>query len=155
MQKTTIIFIIGILSISAIMGQSDSKDPKNIYMVLDRNSPNVEFTEMKKKNGLPSDWHYLLNTNIKEDFIYQITFTNICAPLLNRFDEKKKVPLSFIDSIAYMDEKQIREATQIYRHEFQWEKIQDKKIYLIDIGTLQNDSVMMYQVDVRFYGFLE
>ena len=154
MKKTTII-LIGILSISAIMGQSDSKDPKNIYVVLDRNSPNVEFTEMKKKNGLPSDWHYLLNTNIKEDFIYQITFTNICAPLLNRIDEKKKVPVSFIDRIAYMDEKYIREATQIYRHEFDREKIQDKKIYLIDIGTLQNDSVMMYEVGVRFTGLKE
>ena len=155
MQKTTIIFIIGILSISAIMGQSDSKDPKNIYVVLDRNSPNVEFTEMKKKNDLPSDWRYLLNTNIKEDFVYKVIFTNICAPLLNRFDERKKVSISFIDSIAYMDEKQIREARQIYRHEFQWEKIENKKIYLIDIGTLQNDSLMMYEVDVRFSGFLE
>ena len=66
MQKKIIIFIIGLLFLSTIMGQSDCKDSKSIYMVLDRNSPNVEFTEMKKKNGLPSDWHYLLNTNIKE-----------------------------------------------------------------------------------------
>ncbi|NLA63084.1 MAG: hypothetical protein GX857_07685 [Bacteroidales bacterium] len=155
MQKTIFIIFISVLSHSIVIGQTDSIAQKKIYLVLDRNSPNVEFTEMKKKNDLPSDWHYLLNTNIKEDFIYQITFTNICAPLLNRFDVRKKVPISFIDSIAYMDEKQIREAYYIDEHEFHWEKIENKKIYLIDIGTLQNDSLMMYEVGVRFYGFLE
>lgn len=156
MHKIRIIFIFSILFLLNAMGQKKSTNQNdNIYLVLDRNSPNIEFTEMKKKNNLPSDWHYLLDTNIKEDFIYQITFTNFCAPLLNRFDERKKVPISFIDSIVYMDEKYIREAYYIDAHEFHWEKIKDTKVYLIDTGTLKNDSVMMYEVDVRFYGFLE
>ena len=154
MKKTTIIFIIGILSISTIMGQSDSKDPENIYVVLDKYSSNIKFKEMTRRDNSPSMLLYSMSTNIK-DFIYEINFTHAYAPLLDRIDEKKKVPVSFIDSIAYMDEKYIREATQIYRHEFDREKIQDKKIYLIDIGTLQNDSVMMYEVGVRFTGFKE
>ncbi len=144
MHKIRIIFIFSILFLLNAMGQKKSTNQNdNIYLVLDRNSPNIEFTEMKKKNNLPSDWHYLLDTNIKEDFIYQITFTNFCAPLLNRFDERKKVPISFIDSITYMDEKYIREASHIHIHEFHWEKINNKKIYLIDIGTIENDSVMI------------
>ena len=154
MKKTTIIFIVGLLSLSLAMGQTDSTEYKNIYVVLDRNSPNIKFKEMTKRDNSRSMLLYSMNTNIK-DFIYEIIFANAYEPLLDRTDEMKKIPVSFIDSIAYMDEKYIKEATQIYRHEFQWEKIQDKKIYLIDIGTIENDSVMMYEVGVRFDGFKE
>ena len=154
MKRTIIIFIFGILSVITAIGQTNCSTQKNIYVVLDKYSSNIKFKEMTRRDNSPSTLLYSMSTNIK-DFIFEINFTHAYAPLLDRINEKKKVPVSFIDSIAYMDEKYIREATQIYRHEFQWEKIEDKKIYLIDIGTLQNDSVMMYEVGVRFTGFKE
>lgn len=89
MKKTTIIFIIGILSISTIMGQSDSKDPENIYVVLDKYSSNIKFKEMTRRDNSPSMLLYSMSTNIK-DFIYEINFTHAYAPLLDRIDEKKK-----------------------------------------------------------------
>ena len=152
MKKTTIIFIVGLLSLSLAMAQTDSIVHKNIYVVLDRNSPNIKFKEMTKRDKSRSMLLYSMNTNIK-DFIYEIIFVNAYEPLLDRTDEMKKIPVSFMDSIAYLDEKHIREAYFIDLHEFHWKKMKNTKVNLIDIGTIENDSVMMYEVSLGFSGF--
>ena len=153
MKKTTIILIIGILSLSSVMGQTDSIAQKNIYVVLNRNSCNIQFRESKRIDGSPSSLFYSFDTNVKHDFIYEIIFAHAYAPLLGRTDERKKIPISFIDSIPFLDEKYIREAYFIDTHEFHWNKIKNKKIYLIDSGTVQNDSVMMFEVSIGYHGF--
>lgn len=153
MKKKHLIFIIGILSILSSTAQTDCKKQKNIYVVLDRNSCNIHFRESIRNDGSPSSLFYSFDTNVMDDYIYEIIFANAYAPLLGRTDEKKKIPVSFMDSIAYLDEKHIREAYFIDTHEFHWNKIKNKKIYLIDIGTVENDSVMMYEVSLGFSGF--
>lgn len=153
MKKTIFIIFISVLSHSIVIGQTDSIAQKNIYVVLNRNSCNIQFTESKRIDGSPSSLFYSFDTNVKHDFIYEMIFTHAYAPLLGRTDERKKIPISFIDSIPFLDEKYIREAYFIDTHEFHWNKIKNKKIYLIDTGTVQNDSLMMFEVSIGYHGF--
>lgn len=143
------------MAVCTAIGQNGNSKKKTMYVLLDRNSKNIDFRVSAKKDGSDPLILYTLDTNIKNDFIYKITFANAHAPILDRIDEEKKIPISFLNSISYMDEKKIQETDYIHLNKFHWEKLQKTRVYLIDMGTLHNDSVTMYEVSVGFTGFLE
>ena len=128
---------------------------KNIYIFLDRKSKNIDFTIMKKKDGSDFLTRYTLDTNIKNEFVYKIHFSNAYAPDIGRTDIKKRVPITLIDKIKYLDEKYIRETNYIHANDFSREKLKGKKVYILDKGTLKNDSLTLYEVSVNYSGFRE
>lgn len=60
-----------------------------------------------------------------------------------------------LHNIKYLDEKFIREANYIHSNDFKTEKLKGRKIYILDKGTLKNDSLTMYEVSINYSGFGE
>ena len=152
MKKTALILTI-LFFISLLFG-NDCPEKNNIYVLLDRNSSNITFTVrpediVTKDNVLV----YALKTGIN-DFTLGIGFVYFGKTLPDMYQhEKYRKPVTFLDSITYYDERYIMETKKIDENLFHWQKLKDTRIFVIDPGTQENDSVMMYEVTVGFDGY--
>ena len=139
------------------MVASDCPKPSknNLYVLLDRKSPNIEFASKPKElDGIKENvLTYDMKTGIN-DFTLDIGFVHFGQIIPDMYQhEKIRKPVTFLDSITYYDEKYIMETKKIDENLFHWQKLKDTRIFIIDIGTLENDSVMMYEVTVGFDGY--
>lgn len=132
---------------------------KDIYILLDKNSKNIEYREYNKMRDTLSlqDRSYSLKTNMGSlsDSDIRIIFSHLQVIEFDRQDEVVKKPVSFLDSISYYDEHYIMKAKHIWLNEFQTEKLKQSKVFVIDKGTSNNDSLMMYEVRIGYSGFKE
>ena len=148
------VFLLG----SMILFQSLQCPPQKndtIYVLLNKNSPNIEYFEQHKlfegREGFQRNYH--LKTGIN-DFPLNISFVSFGMLIPDMFQhEEFRKPVTFLDSITYYDEKYIMETKKIDENLFHWQKLKDTRIFVIDMGTLENDSVMMYEVTVGFDGY--
>lgn len=153
MKKLSIIYIIFLCIIYAFKMEFFSSDNR-IYLLLDRNSKNIVFNEDSAISNCISfeNKFYTLKTNIN-DYAYNVTFSHLELVHFDRKDEKLKKPVSFLDSISYYDEKYIMCAKDIDQNELRPEFLRNNKIFVLDMGTLKNDTIIMYEVTVDFSEF--
>lgn len=136
---------------------------KAYYVMTDRNSPRVWYWGPKGDSLFFSKEERIWNVRWFRDTLARheegTRFT---------FDEKKHYPdmiqrkhRSFLDSIRYFNEIWVTDSIQeiIKRHNKKSptyflplpEEIRDAVYYLIDVGTIKNDSIMIYRTEISTY----
>lgn len=160
-----IIFSLIFLIICTYSGQSQKnlkkKEQNVIYILLDRNSPKINYRERTYTNsqGFLVDRFYNLKSygcyphNIIEvTFIhYDPKFNFSYYQYLNEINFSTiKKSVKFLDSISYVDENFVIHAKLDFE-----KKLRNSQIFILDKGTIKNDSIMIYSAIARYDGFEE
>ena len=123
--------------LSLLLGRSE--DCKELYVLLDRTSPGVCYSETQKDTTfvrmVPREW--LVRQMLDTVGYYEkgICFTFDPRNQYSNVIERKH--LSFLDSIRYLNEDEVRNSFPV--DSVSW-------VYLLDEGTIKEDSIVIYRV---------
>ena len=123
--------------LSLLLGRSE--DCKELYVLLDRTSPGVCYSETQKDTTfvrmVPREW--LVRQMLDTVGCYEkgICFTFDPRNQYSNVIERKH--RSFLDSIRYLNEDEVRNSFPV--DSVSW-------VYLLDEGTIKEDSIVIYRV---------
>ncbi len=146
-----IILVLLILNNLDCFGQKNYS--KSVYVILDNRSKNVKincYPRRKENKEISTIIGFKLQPKIG-DMNLDVSFDYWGKDFPDIFiHEKTKIPFSLICNLDVVEEKEILKSTQwYYSPRLKYKKV---KYYLIDIATLKNDSVIMYEVDAGISG---
>lgn len=152
MKKIIYIFLVFlILNNWDCIGQKNYS--KSIYVILDNRSKNVKincFPRRKENMEISTIIGFELQPKISDRNL-DVSFDYWGKDFPDIFiHEKVKIPFSLICKLDVVEEKEILKSTEWYYSPRL--KYKNVKYYLIDIATLENDSVIMYEVDAAIRG---
>ncbi|GEM_PF-1763786 len=154
------IFIFIILSFFLTSSSiTDSKKKEPIYILIDKRSEKIDYREGDwcRNETKVKDIFFTLKTYGRDNII-KVTF-GCLDPKIDyyAFDmvkdvnfKRQNMPISFLDTIKYYTEVDILNAGL----EFE-KKLGKSQIFILDKGTIKNDSIMMYGATFRYTGFEE
>lgn len=159
-MKAYSIFIIPLLTIYGFFLQktdnNTTQQTKHVYVILNRNSPNFEFTDHSRVNKQNNEREENLQYSFIHEDCEELHFVHVESPYLERFDKKFKAPITFLDTIIFHNERYLLENfDSLTRNELNSLARKGKEAYVIDMGTLCNDSLMVYQTEIRMSGCRE
>lgn len=141
-MRIACVFIGLLYCISAFVCDTERKKNREVlYLLLDRNSPGIEYHESGVVCSLVDSvgkiWEIVQvnESNADEDY-WRKLFLTLKKNVENNIERKS---LSFLKTINCNGERWVKDSLMYWK---------GNEIYLLDKGTIEKDSILMYRVDV-------